>query len=122
VDAPPQDWFVNAVAEGRTALSPEDLLAACQEVERAQGRERRVHHGPRTLDLDILIYGEELRDGPALVLPHPHLHERRFVLVPLAELAPDLRHPRLGLALRDLLARCPDDSRVLRFEESGQPA
>lgn len=122
VDAPPQEWFVNAVAEGRTALSPEDLLGTCLEVERSLGRERRVHHGPRTLDLDILIYGEELRDGPALVLPHPHLHQRRFVLVPLNELAPDLRHPRLGLSVRDLLARCPDDSRVLRVEESGTPA
>jgi 2-amino-4-hydroxy-6-hydroxymethyldihydropteridine diphosphokinase len=120
VDAPPQDWFVNAVAAGRTSLTPEELLAACLEVEQALGRERSVHHGPRTLDLDILIYGEVLRDGPDLTLPHPGLHERRFVLVPLCELAPDLRHPRLGATIRELLERCPDRSRVVKLDlESG---
>jgi 2-amino-4-hydroxy-6-hydroxymethyldihydropteridine diphosphokinase len=123
VDAPPQGWFVNAVAAGRTSLTPEELLAACLDVERALGRERTVHHGPRTLDLDILIYGEELRDGPELALPHPHLHERRFVLVPLCELAPELRHPRLGATMRELLERCPDRSRVVRLDlESGAGA
>jgi 2-amino-4-hydroxy-6-hydroxymethyldihydropteridine diphosphokinase len=118
VDAPPQDWFVNAVAAGHTGLSPEELLGACLEVERAQGRERTVHHGPRTLDLDILIYGDALREGPGLTLPHPRLHERRFVLTPLCELAPELRHPRLGATVRELLADCPDDSRVVRLQES----
>lgn len=115
VDAPPQDWFVNGVAAGHTSLSPEELLAACLEVERALGRERAVYHGPRTLDLDILIYGDERRDGPGLTLPHPRMHERRFVLAPLCELAPDLRHPRLGVTMRELLARCPDTSRVVRL-------
>ena len=123
VDAPPQGWFVNAVAAGRTSLTPEELLAACLDVEQALGRERTVHHGPRTLDLDILIYGEELRDGPELALPHPRLHERRFVLVPLCELAPELRHPRLGATMRELLERCPDHSRVVRLDlESGAGA
>ena len=116
VDAPPQDWFVNAVAEGHTALSPDELLAACLEVERALGRERAVHHGPRTLDLDILIYGDERREEPGLTLPHPRMHERRFVLVPLCELAPDLHHPRLGATMRELLDRCPDRSRVVRLD------
>jgi 2-amino-4-hydroxy-6-hydroxymethyldihydropteridine diphosphokinase len=115
VDAPPQEWFVNAVVAGRTSLSPEELLAACLEVERALGRERTVYHGPRTLDLDILIYGDERRDGPTLTLPHPRLHERRFVLTPLCELAPDLRHPQLGLTMRELLERCPDRSRVVKL-------
>jgi len=119
VDAPPQDWFVNAVAEGRTSLSPEALLAACLGVERSLGRERSVHHGPRTLDLDILIYGDERREGPELTLPHPRMHERRFVLTPLCELAPDLRHPRLGLTMRELLDRCPDHSRVVRMGAEG---
>lgn len=123
VDAPPQDWFVNAVAAGRTSLTPEELLAACLRVERSLGRERTVHHGPRTLDLDILIYGDALREGPDLILPHPRLHERRFVLTPLCELAPDLRHPRLGATMRELLARCPDRSRVVKIElESGTSA
>ena len=118
VDAPPQEWFVNAVAAGHTRLEPERLLQVCRDVEHAEGRERIVHHGPRTLDLDILIYGEELREGPELTLPHPHLHERRFVLTPLAELAPDLVHPRLGATVRALLDACPDDSRVVRVAES----
>lgn len=123
VDAPPQDWFLNAVAAGRTPLSPGDLLAACREVERALGRERTVYHGPRTLDLDILIYGDVVRDGPRLTLPHPRLHERRFVLTPLCELAPELRHPRLGRSLRELLADCPDSSQVVRLTaEAGTPA
>ena len=91
-------------------------------MEAAHGRERTVHHGPRTLDLDILIYGEELRDGPELALPHPRLHERRFVLAPLCELAPDLRHPRLGLSMRALLDACPDDGQVVRLDEAGSPA
>lgn len=116
VDAPPQGWFVNAVASGRTSLTPEELLSACQRVEQALGRERSVHHGPRTLDLDILIYGDVLRDGPELCLPHPRMHERRFVLVPLCELAPRLRHPRLGATMRELLERCEDRSRVVRLE------
>jgi 2-amino-4-hydroxy-6-hydroxymethyldihydropteridine diphosphokinase len=123
VDAPPQDWFVNAVAAGRTPLTPEELLAACQDVEQALGRERVIHHGPRTLDLDILIYGDALRDGPNLTLPHPHLHERRFVLVPLCELAPELRHPRLHATMRELLERCPDRSRIVKLDlESGADA
>lgn len=121
VDAPPQEWFVNAVAAGRTVLSPEALLLACRGVEAEHGRERTVHHGPRTLDLDILIYGGELRDGPDLTLPHPRLHERRFVLTPLCELAPDLVHPRLGRSVSALLDACPDDGTVVRLDEDGRP-
>jgi 2-amino-4-hydroxy-6-hydroxymethyldihydropteridine diphosphokinase len=115
VDAPPQDWFVNAVAVGETSLAPDALLAACLAAERAEGRLRTVHHGPRTLDLDILFYGGLVQDDPALTIPHPRLHERRFVLVPLHELAPDLRHPRLHATVDELLRRCPDRSRVVRL-------
>jgi 2-amino-4-hydroxy-6-hydroxymethyldihydropteridine diphosphokinase len=115
VDGPPQDWYVNAVAEGRTALAPEALLGACQEVELALGRVRAERNGPRTLDLDLLLYGDLVRDDPSLTLPHPRLHERRFVLVPLCELAERRVHPRLGLSFGALLAACPDASRVLPF-------
>lgn len=112
VDAPPQDWFLNAVAEGRTALSPEALLAACLEIEAGLGRVREVRHGPRTLDLDLLLYGDEVRRTPALTLPHPRLHERLFVLVPLAEIAPGARHPVLNLTAAEMRERCADPSRV----------
>jgi 2-amino-4-hydroxy-6-hydroxymethyldihydropteridine diphosphokinase len=116
VGGPPQGSFLNQVLAAETALEPEALLGACLALEAAFGRERRVPNGPRTLDVDVLLYGDQVRASPLLTLPHPRLHERRFVLVPLAEIAPDLVHPRLGLAVRELLERCPDRSRVLRYE------
>jgi len=122
VDGPPQDWFVNGVARGTTGLAPEDLLAACQEVEHALGRVRVVRNGPRSLDLDLLLYGDLVRDDHALTLPHPRLHERRFVLVPLCDVAPDLVHPRLGVTFRALLASCPDTSRVVPFSAAAGAA
>ena len=82
--------FVNAVAELRTALDPYELLAALQGLEQAAGRERPWRNAPRTLDLDILLYGEHRQDDPVLTLPHPRMLERAFVLLPLAEIAPEL--------------------------------
>jgi 2-amino-4-hydroxy-6-hydroxymethyldihydropteridine diphosphokinase len=114
VGGPPQGWFLNAVAGGETELGPEALLAACLATEREMGRVRGERNGPRTIDVDILLFGGERRDAPGLVIPHPRLHERRFVLAPLAEIAPDLVHPVLGLAVREILARCPDASAVRR--------
>jgi len=118
VDAPPQDWFLNAVAGGETALSPEALLQACLDTERALGRVRDVPRGPRTIDLDLLLHGSEVRAGPGLVLPHPRMPERRFVLVPLVEIAPGARHPVLGLTAAEMLGRCPDRSQVVLHERS----
>jgi 2-amino-4-hydroxy-6-hydroxymethyldihydropteridine diphosphokinase len=115
VDGPPQDWFVNAVARGTTELAPEALLAACLQVEQELGRVRSVRNGPRSLDLDLLLYGDLVRDHDTLTLPHPRLHQRRFVLVPLCDLAPDEVHPRLRITFRALLAACPDGSRVVPF-------
>lgn len=113
VGGPPQDWYLNMAVEGTTGLEPEALLALCSGVEQEFGRTRDVPEGPRTLDIDILFYGEERRCSRDLVLPHPRLHLRRFVLVPLAEIAPELRHPVLGLTSQQMLERCPDRSRVL---------
>lgn len=89
VDAAGPD-YINAVAELRTQLAPHDLLAQLQALERRYGRERPYRHAPRTLDLDLLLYGERRVASPALTLPHPRLHLRAFVLAPLAELAPRL--------------------------------
>jgi len=95
IDAQGPDFY-NAVAELRTELAPMPLLRALQALEQAHGRERPFHHAPRTLDLDLLFYGDRVLDEAELTLPHPRLHERAFVLWPLADLAPDLRHPQLG--------------------------
>jgi 2-amino-4-hydroxy-6-hydroxymethyldihydropteridine diphosphokinase len=112
VGGPPQGWFLNAVLEGESALSPEELLAACLDVERTMGRVRDVRHGPRTIDIDLLLYGPEQRRGPGLVLPHPRLHERRFVLTPLSEIGPTVVHPVLGKTVLELARLCPDPSEV----------
>jgi 2-amino-4-hydroxy-6-hydroxymethyldihydropteridine diphosphokinase len=102
-----QPRYVNAVAALDTELPPLQLLDALQAIELNQGRERKAERwGPRTLDLDILLFGDLMLDEPRLRVPHYHLHARAFVLYPLAELAPDLRLPD-GRALSDLLAACP---------------
>jgi 2-amino-4-hydroxy-6-hydroxymethyldihydropteridine diphosphokinase len=119
VGGPPQGWFFNTVVGGETELGAEELLAACLETEQAMGRVRREKDGPRVIDVDILLYGQERREGPGLVIPHPRLHERRFVLEPLAEIAPDVRHPVLGLTVAELLERCPDTSAVERVTTVG---
>ncbi len=108
VDAQGPD-FVNAVAELRTGLTPRDLLSALQAIEHAHGRERPHRNAPRTLDLDLLLYGQRVVEEPGLALPHPRLHERALVLLPLAELAPELEHPRLGplAAFRERVAAQP---------------
>ncbi|MNY12115.1 2-amino-4-hydroxy-6-hydroxymethyldihydropteridine pyrophosphokinase [compost metagenome] len=102
-----QPRYVNAVAALDTALEPLQLLDALQAIELNQGRERKAERwGPRTLDLDILLFGDLILNEPRLHVPHYHMHARAFVLYPLAELAPELRLPD-GRALQDLLAACP---------------
>lgn len=102
-----QPEFLNVVAEARTRLRPVRLLLRTAEIERTLGRRRTVRNGPRTIDIDILFFGDLIMETPQLVIPHPRLVERRFVLEPLAELAPDLRHPVLRKSVRELLAAAP---------------
>lgn len=103
VDAVGPD-YLNAVAALDTALAPLALLQALQAIERVHGRQRPYHHAPRTLDLDLLMHGQTVLDTPVLTLPHPRLHQRAFVLLPLLDLAPDLRHPVHGPLLDGLPA------------------
>ena len=119
VDMLEQPMFLNMVAEIRvTIFSPEQTLARLLRIEYALGRRREIRRGPRTVDLDLLLYGDERRATMFLELPHPRLHERRFVLAPLAELAPDLVHPTLRRTVAQLLAETPDESRVERWKNN----
>jgi 2-amino-4-hydroxy-6-hydroxymethyldihydropteridine diphosphokinase len=99
----PQPIYLNAVAVGDTALAPRDLLDALLAIEAERGRERPHPNAARTLDLDLILYGDRVIDEPGLVVPHPRFRERRFVLEPLVEAAPDFRDPVTGKSARQLL-------------------
>jgi len=119
VDVCDQPRFLNQVVALRTRLDPLALLRACQMIERALGRERLIPKGPRTIDLDLLLYDDRVlaieTDDVQLLLPHPRLHERRFVLVPLCEISPDGRHPVLGKSFSELLAELDDPAEVVLY-------
>jgi 2-amino-4-hydroxy-6-hydroxymethyldihydropteridine diphosphokinase len=111
----PQPDFLNTAALAHTSLPPEAVLALAKALERAAGRRRGVRFGPRPLDVDLLAYGSLCSDTPELTLPHPRLRERRFVLEPLAEIAPDLAVPPDGTTVRELLARLRGQPEVERI-------
>jgi len=107
-----QPWFLNAVVEAETSLTPHSLLDALLAVERSLGRVRSLPGAARTIDLDILFYSDLVLCQPGLEIPHPRLAARRFVLTPLAEIAPGLLHPALGRRVAETLAGKPDPSQV----------
>ena len=118
VGNPGPGWFLNGVVSLDTELTPQRLLSACREVERALGRERIGQGGPRTMDLDILFYGARIIRDSGLDVPHPRLHLRRFVLMPLAELDREWRHPVYNRTVDDLLGHLADTSQVRRLDPS----
>jgi 2-amino-4-hydroxy-6-hydroxymethyldihydropteridine diphosphokinase len=107
VDYTGQRWFLNQVAEAETELFPMQLLSRIGKIERELGRVRTLPKGPRTIDIDILLYGRLVIHSATLEIPHPRMAQRRFVLAPLADLVPDLRHPVTRLTVREMLDRAP---------------
>ncbi|HOO90864.1 MAG TPA: 2-amino-4-hydroxy-6-hydroxymethyldihydropteridine diphosphokinase [Syntrophales bacterium] len=115
-----QDWFVNGVIEIRTMLEPRSLLHAMQEVENKMGRIRNKKWGPRIIDIDILLYDQLVMDEKDLAIPHAEFHTRRFVLVPLNEIAPCAIHPAFGISAHGLLVRLEDNHVVERLSGEGR--
>jgi 2-amino-4-hydroxy-6-hydroxymethyldihydropteridine diphosphokinase len=107
-----QGWFLNLVIEIETSLVPQDLLQHILTVEDQMGRKREVKWGPRNIDIDILLYDNQVIQSNHLTVPHPRMPERRFVLLPLAEIAPKLLHPQLIKSIEELLEGCEDKSKV----------
>jgi 2-amino-4-hydroxy-6-hydroxymethyldihydropteridine diphosphokinase len=107
VDVRDQPWFLNCVVALKTVMPPRELLNLALAIEAAMGRHRTREKGPRIIDIDILLFGDRVIDEPGLKVPHPAMHERRFVLEPLAEIAPGVLHPTLKKTARELLAHLP---------------
>lgn len=116
-----QPEFLNAALRGRTELTPRPLLALIARIEEEQGRTRLVPNGPRTIDLDLLVFGDLVVDEPDLALPHPRMVWRRFVLAPLSEIAPELRPVRVGPMVVQLLAARPQTETVERIDHPEWP-
>jgi 2-amino-4-hydroxy-6-hydroxymethyldihydropteridine diphosphokinase len=120
LDYTAQRWFLNLVVEAETGLFPLQLLSRIHKIERALGRVRTIPKGPRTIDIDILFHGNTVMRTPTLEIPHPRIPERRFVLVPLADLAPAFRHPVTRQTVRELLDAATPQS-IRRFADCVRP-
>ena len=112
-----QPWFLNCAIALETAQTPQQLMASILNIEEAMGRQRTQKKGPRIIDIDILLFGEGVLDSEEVTLPHPAMHQRRFVLEPLAEIAPEMRHPALGKTIRELRDALPPGQTVRKMED-----
>jgi 2-amino-4-hydroxy-6-hydroxymethyldihydropteridine diphosphokinase len=115
VDVPDQPWFLNCVAAVETDKTPRELLQLALQVEASMGRLRMREKGARNIDIDVVLFGDRVINESGLTIPHPAMHQRRFVLEPLAEIAPDARHPGLGKTARGLLTELGDAQRIRRL-------
>jgi len=118
VDLLEQTWFLNCAVEGETEVPALELMRALRGIELRMGSKKLVAKGPRLIDMDILLYGSETIDTPELQVPHPRMHLRRFVLVPLVEIAAEALHPGLKKNVKQLLEETPDRSMVRRFDRA----
>jgi 2-amino-4-hydroxy-6-hydroxymethyldihydropteridine diphosphokinase len=116
VEVTQQPWFLNGVIALETSLTPQQLMSAILRIEEAMGRRRVQKKGPRIIDIDILLFGETILDSEEVVIPHPAMHERRFVLEPLAEIAPEARHPLLKKTILELRNALPAGQTVRKLK------
>jgi len=115
IDVVSQPWFLNCAVKLDTEKMPRQLIAAILSLEQEMGRQRKQQKAPRTIDIDILLFGSSIIEIPSLTIPHPRMHERRFVLEPLAEIAPDARHPVFKRTIRELREALPPGQTVKKF-------
>lgn len=115
VDNEDQGWFLNMVIQGTTSLSCRGLLTKLQETEEKLGRKKKIYRGPRIIDLDILFFADEIHAADDLIVPHPEIQNRGFVLIPLHEIAPGLVHPKLKKDIQALLANLRQNKQVVKF-------
>jgi 2-amino-4-hydroxy-6-hydroxymethyldihydropteridine diphosphokinase len=111
-----QDSYLNQVVTVQTNLSPYEMLDNIHQIEKDLGRIRQIHYGPRTIDIDILYYAERIIDNEKLKIPHPHIQKRRFILVPLSEILPQMHHPLLKKTNQNLLHDVKDDGKVTKWQ------